>query len=143
MGAADGFHRLAGTAERAGSRQKLLPGCRHADRRRRRPAPRRCLRTLFLGTLAIWIGLCTFGSQYAIDFSAYAFILSGYTAAIVGVPGALSANDAFYIATARITEICLGIKDGDGAEPEHPAPKGQIRTWLAGYFHRRYGAAAA
>jgi uncharacterized membrane protein YccC len=82
-------------------------------------------------------------SQYARDFSAYAFILSGYTAAIVGVPGALSANDAFYIATARITEICLGIKDGDGAEPEHPAPKGQIRTWLAGYFHRRYGAAAA
>ena len=100
-------------------------------------------RVLFLGTLAIWIGLCTFGSQYARNFSAYAFVLSGYTAAIVGVPGALSANDAFYIATARITEICLGIKDGDGAEPKHPAPKGQIRTWLAGYFHRRYGAAAA
>src|ERR1700680_902729 len=100
-------------------------------------------RVLFLGTLAIWIGLCTFGSQYARDFSAYAFILSGYAAAIGGVRGALSANDAFYIATARITEICLGIKDGDGAEPEHPAPKGQIRTWLAGYFHRRYGAAAA
>ena len=66
-------------------------------------------RVLFLGTLAIWIGLCTFGSQYARNFSAYAFVLSGYTAAIVGVPGALSANNAFYIATARITEICLGI----------------------------------
>ena len=66
-------------------------------------------RVLFLGTLAIWIGLCTFGSQYARNFSAYAFVLSGYTAAIVGVPGALSANKAFYIATGRVTEICLGI----------------------------------
>ena len=66
-------------------------------------------RVLFLGTLAIWIGLCTFGSQYARNFSAYAFVLSGYTAAIVDVPGALDANNAFYIATARVTEICLGI----------------------------------
>jgi hypothetical protein len=34
------------------------------------------------------------------------------------------------------------VKESDDAEPEHPAPKGQIRTWLAGYFHRRYGLAA-
>jgi small-conductance mechanosensitive channel len=34
------------------------------------------------------------------------------------------------------------VKESDGAKPEHPAPKGQIRTWLAGYFHRRYGVAA-
>ena len=40
-------------------------------------------RVLFLGALAILIGLCTFDSQYARSFS------SGYTAAIVGVPGAL------------------------------------------------------
>jgi len=66
-------------------------------------------RVLFLGALAIWIGVCTFGSQYARNFSAYAFVLSGYTAAIVGVPGALNPNNAFYIATARVTEICLGI----------------------------------
>src|SRR3984957_4791304 len=66
-------------------------------------------RVLFLGALAIWIGLCTFGSQYARNFSAYAFVLSGYTAAIVGVPGALSPNSAFYVATARAPEICLGI----------------------------------
>ena len=66
-------------------------------------------RVLFLGALAIWIGVCTFGSQYARNFSAYAFVLSGYTAAIVGVAGALSTNTAFYIATARVTEICLGI----------------------------------
>ena len=50
-----------------------------------------------------------FGSQYARNFAAYAFVLSGYTAAIVGIPGALSPNSAFYVATARATEICLGI----------------------------------
>ena len=66
-------------------------------------------RVLFLGALAIWIGLCTFGSQYARNFTAYAFVLSGYTAAIVGIPGALDANNAFYTATARVTEVCLGI----------------------------------
>ena len=66
-------------------------------------------RVLFLGVLALWIGVCTFGSQYARNFAAYSFVLSGYTAAIVGIPAALEANNAFFIATARVTEICLGI----------------------------------
>jgi uncharacterized membrane protein YccC len=66
-------------------------------------------RVLFLGGLALWIGVCTFGSQYAKNFAAYAFVLSGYTAAIVGIPGALEAGNAFYIATGRVTEISLGI----------------------------------
>jgi uncharacterized membrane protein YccC len=46
-------------------------------------------RVLFLGALALWIGLCAFGSQYARNFAAYSFVLSGYTVAIVGIPGAL------------------------------------------------------
>jgi uncharacterized membrane protein YccC len=66
-------------------------------------------RVLFLGALALWIGLCAFGSQYARNFAAYSFVLSGYTVAIVGIPGALDAGNAFYIATGRVTEICLGI----------------------------------
>jgi len=66
-------------------------------------------RVLFLGALALWIGFCTFGSQYARNFAAYSFVLSGYTAAIVGIPGALDAGNAFYIATGRVTEISLGI----------------------------------
>jgi uncharacterized membrane protein YccC len=64
---------------------------------------------LFLGTLAIWIGLCTFASKHARNFAAYGFVLSGYTAAIVGIPGALDPGNAFFIAVARITEISLGI----------------------------------
>jgi uncharacterized membrane protein YccC len=66
-------------------------------------------RVLFLGALALWIGLCTFGSQYARNFAAYSFVLSGYTVAIIGIPGALDAGNAFYIATARVTEINLAI----------------------------------
>jgi uncharacterized membrane protein YccC len=66
-------------------------------------------RVLFLGALALWVGVCTFGSQYARNFVAYSFVLSGYTAAVVGIPAALEANNAFYIASARVTEICLGI----------------------------------
>jgi uncharacterized membrane protein YccC len=66
-------------------------------------------RVLFLGALACWVGLCTFGSQYARNWTGYGFVLSGYTVAIVGIPGALQPSQAFYIATARITEISLGI----------------------------------
>jgi uncharacterized membrane protein YccC len=66
-------------------------------------------RILFLGALAMWIGLCAFGSQYARNFAAYSFVLSGYTVAIVGIPGALDADNAFYIAAGRVTEVCLGI----------------------------------
>jgi len=43
------------------------------------------------------------------NFAAYSFVLSGYAAAIVGIPGALDAGQAFYVATARVTEISLGI----------------------------------
>src|SRR5260221_11413924 len=66
-------------------------------------------RVLFLGTLAIWIGLCTFASKHARNFAAYGFVLSGYTAAIVGIPGALDPGNAFFTAVARVTEISLGI----------------------------------
>src|SRR5262245_3823252 len=66
-------------------------------------------RVLFLGALAAWVGLCTFASVLGRNFAAYAFVLSGYTVAIVGIPGALDANNAFFIAVARVTEISLGI----------------------------------
>src|SRR3954466_5322108 len=37
-------------------------------------------RVLFLGVLALWIGVCTFASQYGRNFAAYGCVLSGYTA---------------------------------------------------------------
>ena len=69
-------------------------------------------RVLFLGALAIWIGICTFGSQLVRSWTNYAFVLSGYTAAIIGIPATLNPDNTFYLATARLTEICLGIMVG-------------------------------
>src|SRR6185295_3475357 len=66
-------------------------------------------RVLFLGALALWIGLCTFASVQARNFAAYGFVLAGYTVAIVGITGALDPGNAFFIAVARVTEISLGI----------------------------------
>ncbi|MBV8191443.1 MAG: FUSC family protein [Alphaproteobacteria bacterium] len=66
-------------------------------------------RVLFLGSLALWVGLCTFASRHLRNFTSYACVLSGYTAAIIGIAGALAPKTAFYIAQARITEIVLGI----------------------------------
>jgi len=66
-------------------------------------------RVLFLGTLAVWIGLCTFASRNARNFTSYGFVLSGYTVAIVGVTSALNPDNAFFVTQARVTEISLGI----------------------------------
>jgi len=92
------FHRRA-AAGRAGLGEELLPHHRDLGRRRRRAFLRRALcagACAFLGVLAFWIGLCTFGSQYTRNFAAYSFVLSGYTVAIVGIPGALDPTNAFY-----------------------------------------------
>ena len=78
-------------------------------------------RVLFLGGLALWVGLCTFGSQYARNWAAYSFVLSGYTVAIVGIPGALDAGNAFYIAVGRVTEISLGHHCDGNDQPHRPA----------------------
>lgn len=66
-------------------------------------------REFFLGTLALWIGICTFVARSARNFASYGFVLSGYTAAIVGITGALDPDNVFFIAQARVTEISLGI----------------------------------
>ena len=63
-------------------------------------------RVLFLGALALWIGGCTFGSQYARNFAAYSFVLSGYTVAIVGIPAALEAEQCLlYCQRARHRDL--------------------------------------
>jgi uncharacterized membrane protein YccC len=66
-------------------------------------------RVLFLGSLAAWLGVCTYASRYARSFAAYGFALSGYTVAIVGISGALDPGNAFFIAVGRVSEISLGI----------------------------------
>jgi uncharacterized membrane protein YccC len=66
-------------------------------------------RVLFLGTLALWIGLCAGGAALYRNFKAYAFILAGYTAMIVALPAIAHPLGVFDSATSRIGEVLLGI----------------------------------
>jgi uncharacterized membrane protein YccC len=68
---------------------------------------------LFLLALALWIGACTFVAVLLRDAPAsYGAVLSGYTAAIVGIPVALAPETAFTSAVERSLEVLLGIRCG-------------------------------
>lgn len=64
---------------------------------------------LFLLTLALWLALCTAASTQLRSAWAYAFVLAGYTAAIIALPAIDHPLQVFDQAVARCTEICLGI----------------------------------
>ncbi|WP_433737041.1 FUSC family protein [Pseudomonas putida] len=64
---------------------------------------------LFLGALAIWVGICTAGAARSRNFRAYGFVLAGYTAAMVGLPALAHPEGAFMAAVWRVLEISLGI----------------------------------
>lgn len=64
---------------------------------------------LFLGSLAIWVGICTAGATRNRNFRAYGFVLAGYTAAMVGLPALAHPDGAFMAAVWRVLEISLGI----------------------------------
>ncbi|MGE8359641.1 FUSC family protein [Pseudomonas sp.] len=64
---------------------------------------------LFLLALALWLGLCTAASTMLRSAWAYAFVLAGYTVAIIGLPAINHPLTVFDQAVARCTEISLGI----------------------------------
>jgi uncharacterized membrane protein YccC len=64
---------------------------------------------LFLGSLAIWVGICSAGAARCRNFRAYGFVLAGYTAAMVGLPALANPDGAFMAAVWRVLEISLGI----------------------------------
>jgi uncharacterized membrane protein YccC len=65
---------------------------------------------LFCLALALWMGLGTAVTIYFRDAPAsYVGMLSGYSAAIIGLPAALQPETAFDFAVARCLEITLGI----------------------------------
>ncbi|MCG1042008.1 FUSC family protein [Mycetohabitans sp. B8] len=66
-------------------------------------------RELFLLSVSIWVGICTFGAARNRNFRSYGFVLAGYTAALVGIPAAQHADGAFMAAVTRVTEVTLGI----------------------------------
>ena len=66
-------------------------------------------RILLLLGLALWVGLCTAGAARLRNFQSYGFVLAGYTACIVGFPASENPQAIFAIATARVSEVLLGI----------------------------------
>lgn len=66
-------------------------------------------RELFLLALSLWIGLCAGGATLYRNFKSYAFVLGGYTAAIIAVPVISHPQGVFDSAVARISEVLLGL----------------------------------
>jgi uncharacterized membrane protein YccC len=64
---------------------------------------------MFLSATALWVGICTAGAARNRNFRSYGFVLSGYTAALIGVPAAQHADAAFLMAMTRVAEVSLGI----------------------------------
>jgi uncharacterized membrane protein YccC len=64
---------------------------------------------LFLGFFAAWLSVCAFFSHSQRGHWAYAWVLSGYTTAIVGIPAALTPVLAFDIISSRAENIIIGI----------------------------------
>jgi|TARA_R100001126_G_scaffold43909_1_gene24908 uncharacterized membrane protein YccC len=59
--------------------------------------------------LSGWIGLCLFFSLLDRTPRAYAFVLAGYTASLIGFPSVLDPGAVFDIASLRVQEISIGI----------------------------------
>ncbi len=66
-------------------------------------------RVWFLAGLSLWVGFCTGGARYFRNFQAYAFVLSGYTSVLVGLPAVLHPGHSFAIAITRVSDVMLGI----------------------------------
>src|SRR5882724_7417152 len=66
-------------------------------------------RVLFLVALSLWIGVCAGGATLYRNFTAYAFVLSGYTAALIAFPVINHPAAVFDSAVARISEVLLGL----------------------------------
>ncbi|WP_083699785.1 FUSC family protein [Acidihalobacter ferrooxydans] len=64
---------------------------------------------LFLAAMAVWIGLCAAGASLYRNFKSYAFVLAGYTAAMVALPIMGTPEQGFTAATMRISEVLLGL----------------------------------
>jgi uncharacterized membrane protein YccC len=59
--------------------------------------------------LACWIGVCLYFSLLDRTPRAYAFVLAGYTASLIGFPSVLDPGAVFDTASVRVQEISIGI----------------------------------
>ncbi|MHC1480989.1 FUSC family protein [Frateuria aurantia] len=66
-------------------------------------------RVLFLLGLSVWLGLCVAEAQRNRNFAAYAYVLAGYTACLIGLPAVDDPTQVFGRAVSRVSEVMLGI----------------------------------
>ncbi|MBB2162411.1 FUSC family protein [Gluconacetobacter sacchari] len=66
-------------------------------------------RIMFLGGVALWLGLCVVLGTLARDFRAYGALLAGYTVAIIGIGCIDRPEDVFTVAIFRVSAIMIGI----------------------------------
>ncbi|BEU24682.1 FUSC family protein [Paraburkholderia sp. 22B1P] len=67
---------------------------------------------LFLGGLAIWVGLFVAGSSYYKNYQSYGFVLSGYAACITTVPEWATPYDVVDNVIYTISEVMIGVATG-------------------------------
>ncbi|MFL7902301.1 FUSC family protein [Azospirillum argentinense] len=91
-----GVYRFAGTMAGAVATVAIIPNCVND--------PITCS-----AVLAGWIGLCLFFSLLDRTPRAYAFVLAGYTASLIGFPSVLDPGAVFETASVRVQEISIGI----------------------------------
>jgi len=65
--------------------------------------------TILLAATIVWIGICTAGATRNRNFRSYAFVLAGYTAALVAVPTITDPDSIFQGAVTRVNEVSLGV----------------------------------
>src|SRR5215471_9204401 len=93
---AKAFYRVIGTFVGAAAMVAIVPNLINAPE---------------LTTLAIilWVALCVFISLLDRTPRSYMFVLSGYTAALIGFPSVLAPGTVFETAVLRVEEITLGV----------------------------------
>jgi uncharacterized membrane protein YccC len=65
--------------------------------------------SLYLAGMSLWVALCTAAALRYRSFQWYAFVLAGYTAALIGIPTVLNPDGLFIAALNRAAEVLLGI----------------------------------
>jgi uncharacterized membrane protein YccC len=91
-----GVYRLAGTIVGAVATVAIVPNFANSP-------------ILCSMILAGWIGLCLLFSLLDRTPRAYAFVLAGYTASLIGFPGVADPGAIFDTASLRVQEISIGI----------------------------------
>ncbi|MGF6933491.1 putative membrane protein YccC [Paraburkholderia sp. UCT70] len=64
---------------------------------------------LFLGVLAVWIGVCVFGASYYRNFQSYGFVLTGYGTAITAIPVWSNPYGVYDNVVFTVSEVVIGV----------------------------------